>query len=70
MGYEAAVFAELYRPLLGLWAAGGCPAATEQLLHVADTLAAVADAVCQDGRMHPLLGNTLVRVMPFVPDVY
>ena len=58
----AAGFAAIYRPLLGLWATGGCQAVTDQLPRVPTELAAAADAMCRRGRVHPLLGNTLVRL--------
>jgi len=57
----AADFVALYRPLLGLWATGGCRAISSQLPHVPADLALMADATRRRGRVHPLLGNTLVR---------
>ena len=68
----AIAFEALYRPLLGLWAVGGCRAVTVQLPHIPVALAAMADAVCRKGRVHPLLGNTLVRpaaVSPIGPHL-
>ncbi len=62
---DAASFAAAYQPLLGLWAVGGSPAAVQQLSRLAADLTALADVTCRRGRLHPLLGNTLVR--PSVP---
>jgi len=66
----AADFEALYCPLLGLWATGGCRAVNNQLPHVPAQLAALADAVRLRARVHPLLGNTLVRLLQrFVSDL-
>ena len=62
-GSDAASFAAVYRPLLGLWAVSGSPVAVQQLPGVVSALRALATAICQRGRLHPLLGNTLVRLM-------
>ena len=60
-GCDAVSFAATYRPLLGLWVVSGSRAAVRWLPRVAAELAALADALCRGGRLHPLLGNTLVR---------
>ena len=62
-GVDAAGFAAVYQPLLGLWAVGASRAAVQRLPHVAAELAALADALCRRGRLHPLLGDTLVTLL-------
>ena len=63
-GSDAASFAAVYRPLLGLWAVSGSRSAVQQLPGIAAELMSLADAMCRRSRLQPLLGNTLVRPFP------